>query len=295
MRSAISAGALALALGGGLSVVATASADAAHAADCDRGGGLLGGVTGGLCQTVDGVTNVVDGLTGSVLSPVTEGLDQTVGKVLEPVGEAAPTARASSGGRTTAPPSAPEKREEGSGGGRPPVTLDVCVSLSSSGCAESPTSPASPASSAPAPGEDARPTATAPADRSRRPETERPEKEQAPVSGPSSSASYPYHPEPRPHTTEVRDPALSEPPVIDVETPLLEPLWPGPLTQELRQRVPGGQASVTLVRSSDPVGTALTAVLLAAAVLAVRLMYTRRAEEESIPFEPLRMGRHRVA
>ncbi|GAA3113356.1 hypothetical protein GCM10010466_00510 [Planomonospora alba] len=306
MRSAISAGALALALGGGLSVVATASAGAAHAADCDKGGGLLGGVTGGLCQAVDGVTNAVDGLTGSVLSPVTEGLDQTTEKVLKPLGQAVPTAKPKatpgSGGASAKPPSEPEGKDGSGGPGRDgggvlPDLLDVCVSVGG-GCG------GSPASSAPE--QSTRPAATARPrpGQSRRPETdrERPgkkdredrEKEGSQAPLPSHFPARPRQPEPRTHTTEVRDPVLSEQPAVDVEAPRVEPLWPGPLIQELQQRMPEERA-VTPSRSSDPAGTALTAALLAAAVLAVRLMYARRADEESIPFEPLRVGRHRVA
>ncbi|GAT68634.1 hypothetical protein PS9374_04299 [Planomonospora sphaerica] len=291
MRSAISAGALALALGGGIPVVpvvAAASGSVARAADCPQGGGLLGGVTSGLCQTVDGVTDAVDGLTGSSLTPVTGGLDATAEKALEPVGELAPAERPRTGGGSSsdAPPhgsgGSGEKKDEGL---LPEVLSDVCLPLvRSPECAAS-------AATASVPDRAVRPTATPSPAESRRPA--RPQQEDREEGIPFRPVS-PRPPETRTHTTEVRDPVLPEPFAVDVEAPRVDPLWPGPLTQELQQRMPGERA-VTPTRSSDPLGTALTAALLAAAVLAVRLVHARRAEEESIPFEPFRMGRHRVA
>ncbi|GGL16756.1 hypothetical protein [Planomonospora parontospora] len=284
MRAALSAGALALALGGGIPVVAAASGSVARAADCPQGGGLLGGVTSGLCQTVDGVTDAVDGLTGSSLTPVTGGLDATAEKALEPVGELAPTERPRTGGGSSsgAPPHDPggpgEKRDEGL---LPEVLSDVCLPLvRSPGCAAS------------VPDRAVRPTATPSPTGSRRPA--RPRKEAGAEEGIPFRPASPRPPETRTHTTEVRDPVLPEPFAVDAEAPRVDPLWPGPLTQELQQRMPGERA-VTPTRSSDPLGTALTAALLAAAVIAVRLVHARRAEEESIPFEPFRVGRHRVA
>ncbi|WP_449062948.1 hypothetical protein [Planomonospora algeriensis] len=287
MRSAISAGALALALGGGLPVVAAASASVARAPDCPQGGGLLGGVTSGLCQTVDGVTDAVDGLTGSSLTPVTGRLDVTAEKVLEPVGELAPTERPRAGGgsSSSAPPG-------GSGGKAdegllPEVLGDVCLPL-----VDSPEC-AAPAVTTSVPDRTARPAAPASPAESRKPAPPRKEDGGEGAGVPFRSVS-PRPPETRTHTTEVHDPVLPEPFAVDAEAPRVDPLWPGPLTQELQQRMPGERA-VTPTRSSDPLGTALTAVLLAAAVLAVRLVHARRAEEESIPFEPFRVGRHRVA
>jgi hypothetical protein len=288
MRSAISAGALALALGGGIPVVAAASGTVARAADCPQGGGLLGGVTSGLCQTVDGVTDAVDGLTGSPLAPVTGQLDATAEKALKPVDELAPTERARADeGSSSAPPDASgDARGKGDEGLLPEVLGEVCLPL-----VDSPECAASAATTS-VPDRAGRPTATPAPAKSRKPDKPRQgDGEEAGI--PLQSAS-PRPPETRTHTTEVRDPGLPEPFAVDAEAPRVDPLWPGPLTQELQQRMPGERA-VTPTRSSDPLGTALTAALLAAAVLAVRLVYARRAEEESIPFEPFRVGRHRVA
>lgn len=81
----------------------------------------------------------------------------------------------------------------------------------------------------------------------------------------------------------------TRPPVVDAEAPRLDLLWPaGPVMRKL-------QRTVTPTRSPDPLGTAFTTALLAAAILAVRLLYVRRISEKSIPLEPLRMKRHRTA
>ncbi|MEU1881759.1 hypothetical protein ABZ470_31025 [Streptosporangium sp. NPDC020072] len=79
------------------------------------------------------------------------------------------------------------------------------------------------------------------------------------------------------------------PPTVDAEAPRLELLWPaGPVMRRF-------QRAVTPTKTPDPLGTAFTAVLLLAAILAVRLLYVRRIGEKSIPLEPLRMKRHRTA
>ncbi|WP_422664843.1 hypothetical protein, partial [Acrocarpospora corrugata] len=85
--SAISAGALALALSGGMPLLA---ASPARAADCDSRG-PLSGVANGLCQVVDGVTDVVNGVTGGTLSTVTDTLDSTVSGVTNTAGNAGAT------------------------------------------------------------------------------------------------------------------------------------------------------------------------------------------------------------
>ncbi|MBG0816836.1 hypothetical protein [Planomonospora sp. ID82291] len=295
MRSAISAGALALALGSGIPVVATASASVARPVDCPRGGGLLGGVTSGLCRTVDGVTDTVDGLTGSSLTPATGRLDVTAEKALKPVGELVPTGPPGAGEGSSSSAS-PDGGGGAGGSGAPggkggegllPETLsDVCLPL-----VDSPECTASAATSS-VPDRPVRPSATPAPATTRAPGTRRTEDDrEARIPVPPVS---PRPPEPRTHTTEVRDPVLPERFAVDAEAPRVDPLWPGPLTQELQQRMPG-ERTVTPTRSPDPLGTALTTVLLAAAVLAVRLVYVRRAEKGSIPFEPLRVGRHRVA
>jgi hypothetical protein len=83
--------------------------------------------------------------------------------------------------------------------------------------------------------------------------------------------------------------------VIDAEAPRLELLWPAPLMQEL-QRQMRNERPVTPTKSSDTAGTVLTTVVLVGAILAVRLLYSRRRIKESIPFEPVPPGHHhRVA
>ncbi|TQS29628.1 hypothetical protein [Microbispora sp. KK1-11] len=79
--SAISAGALAITLAGGLPLAASP----AQALDCTSGGGLVSGITGGVCSLVDGVgrladgvTDVADKATGGATEPVTKAVDDTL-------------------------------------------------------------------------------------------------------------------------------------------------------------------------------------------------------------------------
>ncbi|MBG0832984.1 hypothetical protein HS041_35365 [Planomonospora sp. ID67723] len=283
MRSAISAGALALALGGGIPMIAGVPMDAARQPDCGNGGGLLGGLTGGLCQVVDAATDVVDGLTDDSLAPVTKGVDGTTGAVLGG-GESAP--REEPKATTPAAPDVAEKPAEKKGL-LPKVLGGTCLPLvASSGCDASESAPP-PDSAAPPDAAESGSTRDGRTKKDRGPERER-------KTVPPSQGS-PARPETRTHTTEVSDPVLPEPPVIDIEAPRLDSLLPGPLIQEFQNRMPGRQ-TVTPTRRSDPLGTALTTALLVAAVLAVRMMYGRRAAgKSSIPFEPLSAGRHRVA
>ncbi|MET8159138.1 hypothetical protein ABZT47_22445 [Sphaerisporangium sp. NPDC005289] len=90
----------------------------------------------------------------------------------------------------------------------------------------------------------------------------------------------------------------SHPPSADVESPPMVPLWPGlPLPSLL-----GDPRARTAVpeRPYDVVGTALTAVLLASAILAARIVQSRRDSDapRSMPFEGMSHpdnGRHRLA
>ncbi|MER7130230.1 hypothetical protein [Streptosporangium saharense] len=76
MRTAISVGALALTLGGVLLAVAPTPVSAvARAGDCE-GGGLLGGVTAGLCEAVGAVNNAVNNAVSGTLNST---LNSTVG------------------------------------------------------------------------------------------------------------------------------------------------------------------------------------------------------------------------
>ncbi|WP_147942493.1 MULTISPECIES: hypothetical protein [Microbispora] len=79
--SAISAGALAITLAGGLPLAASP----AQAFDCTSDGGLVSGLTGGVCSLVDGVSQLADGVTdiadkatGGATKPVTKAVDDTL-------------------------------------------------------------------------------------------------------------------------------------------------------------------------------------------------------------------------
>ncbi|GAA3447298.1 hypothetical protein [Planomonospora venezuelensis] len=289
MRSAISAGALALALGGGIPMIAGVPADSARQPDCGSGGGLLGGLTGGICQVVDTATDVVDGLTGDALDPVTDGLDGTAETLNDTAGggsEERPEPKATaSAGPGAAEGSGGEPAEEK--GLLPKVLGDTCLPLvASASCDDS--------GSAPPPEQEGRPDSSSESGSTRTGKAEKEERKEEEKEAVPPSPAASHRPEPRTHTTEVSDPVLPEPPVIDIESPRLDPLLPGPLIQEFQQRLPSRQ-TVTPTRRSDPLGTILTTALLAAAILAIRMMYGKRAAEKSIPFEPLRAGRHRVA
>ncbi|WP_433423222.1 hypothetical protein ACQP1V_15210 [Microtetraspora malaysiensis] len=75
--SAISAGALAVALSVGVPLLA---AEPAQAADC-TGSGILSGVTNGLCSVVHGVTGTLDAATGGATSGLSGVVDTAVGGV----------------------------------------------------------------------------------------------------------------------------------------------------------------------------------------------------------------------
>ncbi|WP_433355096.1 hypothetical protein ACQP25_15385 [Microtetraspora malaysiensis] len=75
--SAISAGALAVALSVGIPLLA---AEPAQAADC-TGSGILSGVTNGLCSMVNGVTGTLDAATGGATSGLSGAVNTAVGGV----------------------------------------------------------------------------------------------------------------------------------------------------------------------------------------------------------------------
>ncbi|MEV7009043.1 hypothetical protein [Streptosporangium sp. NPDC051022] len=337
MRTAISAGALALTLGGGLPVVASVPVSAAtRTGDCE-GGGLLGGLTGGLCRTVDTVGDIVGGVTGTPASgpgtgtgpgsgpgsgSVTEsttsdakdrkdkkdemdgkggnnerragnghdpsngyglsdayGLSEAYGPgdAYDPGDDPDPSAQDTGPEAetpTTADPRGEDLLPEDFGGLCPPAA-------GSPGCSDS--------SAIDTPDETARPSAS--------PRPGPPRRDRSATTGDDGTAPLPKEPlrpsQAHRHGTDDEDGTTlpDPPPVIDAEAPRIELLWPtGPVMRRL-------QRAVTPTRSPDPVGTALTAALLVAAILAVRLLYVRRIgeAEESIPLEPLRTRRHRTA
>ncbi len=283
-RTAISAGILAVALA---TVAVAAPPATALAGDCERGGGLLSGVTDGLCDTLDAVTGTVDDLTGGLTEPVTKGLDKTTDTVLGRVGEAVPTSRPSTGpdSRSAGPsPSAKPRRSE-----LLPETLsEVCLPVLACEDQDVPDGSPTPAPT-PDPRRSDRPTPS--------PEAEREsgdDREHAEVS-PTGAATPPGT---RPHTLEERKPVAER--RADPEDLRFDLLWPNPFADELalpahKQRIIRPSAP-----ASDVVGTALTIILLATAVLATRIVQQRKQRSEqpdSIPFEPARQGnsRHRLA
>lgn len=279
-RTAISAGILAVAL----ATVAVATPPAmALARDCERGGGLLSGVTDGLCDTLDAVTGTVDDLTGGLTEPVTKGLDKTTDTVLGKVGEAVPTSRPSSGPDLRSPrpsPSAKPRRTE-----LLPETLsEVCLPVLA--CEDQSVLDGTPT---PSPRRSDRPTPSPDAERE-----SGDDREHADVS-PTGAATPPGT---RPHTLDEHKPVAER--RADPEDLRFDLLWPNPFADKLalpahKQRIVRPSAP-----TSDVVGTALTIILLATAVLATRIVQQRKHRSEqpdSIPFEPARQGssRHRLA
>ncbi|MEU0481752.1 hypothetical protein ABZ260_21520 [Streptosporangium sp. NPDC006013] len=297
MRTAMSAGALALVLGSGIPAVSsvdTARADTVtQVDDCDHGG-LLGTVTGGICRTVD---NVVSGITGdtSPLAPLLAPLssspagDDTAGTTARtpaaektsPIGEETPAPA------TSAAETRPAKETPSGNGPRPEDPTGTCrPTAASPKCPDPSESPLSQEAARP------KPSPSPSRDHGHRPAR----KEPVPVpTGRTRQPSRSPYPEADTPTIDVDAPVTSEPsPVVDAEAPRVELLWPAPLMQEL-QRQMSNERPVTPSRSSDTAGTVLTTAVLILAILAVRLLYSRRKVKESIPFEPVPPGHHRVA
>ncbi|MEV4383140.1 hypothetical protein [Streptosporangium sp. NPDC049644] len=293
MRTAMSAGALALVLGSGIPAVSsmdTAWTDTVtRVDDCDHGG-LLGTVTGGICRTVD---NVVSGITGdtSPLSPLlsplsssTAGDDTADTTPQTPAAEKETPAPATSSAK--ARPTEDEEASSGDGA-RPEDPAGTCRPTAASPECSDP-SESSPSQEAARP----EPSPSPSRDHGHRPAR----KEPAPVpTGRTRHPSRSLYPEADTPATDADAPVTSEPsPVVDAEAPRVELLWPAPLMQEL-QRQMSNERPVTPSRPSDTAGTVLTTALLILAILAVRLLYSRRKVKESIPFEPVPPGHHRVA
>lgn len=290
VRTAMSAGALALVLGSG--IPAAGSVDTARASavtqvnDCDHGG-LLGTVTGGICRTVD---NVVSSLTGDT-SPLSSSPadDDTVATTAQTPADTKRATQAPDTSATDAPPTTGEETPSGDVP-RPGDPADACRSA-----AASPKCPDPSASSLPQGTALSTPSPSPSRDHDHEPAR----KEPVPTGRTRKPSQSPY-PEADTPATDAGAPVASEPspvvpsPVVDAEAPRVELLWPAPLIQEL-QRQMSNERPVTPSRSSDTVGTVLTTALLILAILAVRLLYSRRKVKESIPFEPVPPSHHRVA
>ncbi|MFI6478143.1 hypothetical protein ACIBH1_09435 [Nonomuraea sp. NPDC050663] len=274
------AGVLALALA---AITLGAAPAVASSPDCEQGGGLLGSVTGGLCELVDGVTDTVDDLTGDTLDPVTDAVDETGETVNDTLGEAAPTG--------TPQPSATPETEQPSPSGSPepdgllPTVLeDVCLPVLA--CKDQGVLPSLTGRPTPPPSDKLRPTAE-PSPSA----TESGAAKLMPSAPQTPPASEPYLMNTTEHTIE--------PPPADPEQSGVELLLPFPLIEHLGRPLNDRQVVRPSERSSDIVGTALTAALLGSAALATHIAQKRRRREEepaSIPFEPIRVGgRHRLA
>ncbi|MEU8197810.1 hypothetical protein AB0C10_28925 [Microbispora amethystogenes] len=328
--SAISAGALAIALGGGLPLAASPAW-----ADCTTGGGLVSGLTGGVCNLVDGVSRVADGVTdvadkatGGATKPVTQAVDDTVqtvtgaaGTAVDDIGKtvddtvkdtvktaggaagAASDAVGSAGSGVTGGVTGGGSGGSSSGSAPAPVQdltdelnqtiQDTCLPLvAGERCADGGETGAGDDEN----GRKRRPAGTA--GRSARPKASH-----APE---GALPTEPYRPGPA--VEGGRTPVTPSRPVVDPDADGLIPLlWPGQKMPEMPW-LPGRVTGAPLrdQRPYDAVGTALTAALLLSAVLATRVVSARRARagqqepQESIPFEgglrlPDRSGRHRLA
>ncbi|MEU8385925.1 hypothetical protein [Streptosporangium sp. NPDC048865] len=346
MRTAVAAGLLALALGGGIPAVAIVPVSAARAStrmdDCDHGG-LLGTVTGTVCHVVD---DVVHGLSegGSSRSPdplpsgegaadsdsgsrtgngnngngngngnngngkgnggnaeASSGVEEAPAETESTrTPDAAPSATGTQEGKR--PSSTAKDGERSSGGTQTPPPqdpADACRSASAK-CADLTVAPLSEEPQRPGAGEETvRPTTSPSPSPSATPARDQgvPSVRKTPVPAPTDRPPFPVPlPETRTLTTDVGEPASPRPkaPVVDAEAPRVELLWPAPLMQELQRQMPDAQP-VTPSRSSDTASTVLTTAVLVSAILAVRLLYSRRKIRESIPFEPAPPGHHRVA
>ncbi|MFC4587204.1 hypothetical protein [Sphaerisporangium corydalis] len=303
--TAISAGALALALSGGTVLMAASPVLAAsqRVTDCDRGGNPVSSLAGEVCDLAGQVADTVPELAGDGSSPVTDSTEAT-----EPPEEApsplADTVEEQTPQVTGEPTPAPSPSASATPSPEPseaagasvlgvPVDTACLPVVTPPDCAQD--ARPSPSPQAPAPRDRSR-TATEPASP--------PARETAP-SRPSGEA----RPTPRTGTAaggSGRDAggraAPSSPPVrrpsADVEAPPLIPLWPGQPLPVLAGRLDAHKVVPT--RPYDVVGTALTAVLLASAILVTRIVQARRDDSgpQSMPFDGLRRpdtGRHRLA
>ncbi|MEN3537288.1 hypothetical protein AAH991_19410 [Microbispora sp. ZYX-F-249] len=329
--SAISAGALAIALAGGLPLAASP----AQALDCTGGGGLLSGVTGGVCSLADGVgtltdgvTDVADKATGGLTAPVTKVVDDTletttgaagtavhdVGKAVDKAGQtltgAADTAVGAAGGAAGTATGAAAQAVTGGAKGESPATHSPAPSVQklTDGLTRAVQSTCLPLVAGEDCGSQGHREGGEEADGARhaRPAGKKPARPKASLTPEGALPREPYRPRlvaaqedaPQTHHRSTVDPD---------EDGVIPLLWPGqklPGLPELRGGPTGAPARVS--RSYDAAGTALTAALLLSALLATRVVSARRARagqqepRESIPLEgglrlPGRSGRHRLA
>jgi hypothetical protein len=333
--TAISAGALTLALGGGtaLLLATPAAASPPRVTGCEPDGRSLSGLTGGVCDLLGGVARTVDEYTGDRLKPVTGTVENLAGDKLKPVtdavndltggklkpvtdvvgetagkipghsrGQGRPPAAVSPPKKPRAtsssakPSQASDRADEDDGGGDDLLGLPL-------GCLPLLTPPdcgeakASPEPTAPAGSDRSTPEPAAPAS----PRAPRGQASPPPSKRPApASSGTPADPAELGGTVERAIPSAtpSWPPRADVETPPLIPLWPGQPVPVLSGRLDGRKLVPS--RPQDAAGTALTAVLLGSAILAARIVQARRREDRprSMPFDGMRAadtGRHRLA
>lgn len=277
-RTAISVGALALAL---VAIPVVASPTPAEAADCTRGEGLLSGVTNGLCDVVEAVTGTVDTLTGDTLKPVTKTVDKTTDDVLGRVGEAVPTTISTIPGQPQPTPSSedllPNTLNEGC------LTVLTCENPDVQTHHKDPDNPQDPEDSA-------KPTPTAkPNKRDRKDSTTT----TLPTGGPTPPETDPYELDTTEHPAKNIQTA-------DMDVPRIDLLWPNPFARDLSDPLRDQHMIRPSKPASDVLGTSLTIALLTSAIMATRIVQQRRQRTEqpdSIPFEPGRAGnsRHRLA
>ncbi|WP_062437614.1 hypothetical protein [Herbidospora daliensis] len=262
--SALGAGVLAVAIGAAFPVV---MAEAARAADCDRGG-LLPGVTDTLCKVVDGATDVVDDVTKGGLDDVTDTVDKVVGGV--------------TGSDSSSSSPAPEKGNQGGNSDKSDKSNNGQKSDSSTGVQTGTSDGASvdacgsACGHSPAPTLDAEPVRVKPTADTASAAPRKTRRERRPEPRPqfvSTGESITASPEPAPPPV-----AEAEPVSVDEVAPPL--LWPGQLIPELMSDT--RKAPVRPRQDYDPVATGLTTLLLVSAVLAARVAWIKRARKDEL-------------
>ncbi|MEU4226627.1 hypothetical protein AB0F17_20205 [Nonomuraea sp. NPDC026600] len=274
-RTAISAGALALAL---VAIPVIASPALAEATDCTRGDGLLSGVTNGLCDVVEAVTGTVDTLTGNTLDPVTKTVDKTADDVLGTVGDAVPTTIPTTTGQPQPTPSDDHLL--------PNTLSDGCLPVLACEKQDVQTHHKDPGN----PEDSAKPTPTAKPNK-------RDKKDSTPTTLPTGG---PTPPETEPYELDTTEHPVKDIQTADTDEPRIDLLWPNPFARDLTDPLRDQPIIRPSKPASDVLGTSLTIALLTSAIMATRIVQQRRQRTEqpdSIPFEPARAAnsRHRLA